>query len=253
MSLDVYQFLLPITIASPHTAQSTQSNGLTENCKIFIFSIYFKNNRVLGDEECINFRPSPNFKHMKKYLKSKFEEANSSPNQSSDRSTTPNSEEAKTVKPQQATSSSMAQQIQPPLPPNSPPPEFLIVPKQEVEDREYNDRSEVPVQQTEEVGSGVSRTAPEEIMCRQWARGSCTRGATCIYVHKIILAQLPGVYTFCENFQNTVCNLSKCKFVHATVFEKEHYYRTGFLPPHTVVHLAETNSALVPARPTEGQ
>ncbi|KOB69514.1 putative zinc finger CCCH-type containing 10 [Operophtera brumata] len=170
----------------------------------------------LGDEECINFRPSPNFKHMKKYLKSKFEEANSSPNQGSDRSTTPNSEEQDSVKPQQVTSSSsMAQRVQPPLPPNSPPPD-LVVPKQEVEDDEYIDGTATQSQLKTEKEEVIEK-APERTMCRQFARGMCTRGASCIYVHELILSQLPGVYTFCKNYQNTVCNFPKCKFVHASI------------------------------------
>lgn len=186
---------------------------------------------------------------MKKYLKSKFEEANSSPNQGSDPSTTPNSEEQETVKPQQ---NNMAERAQPPLPPNSPPPEFLIVPKKEVVDKDY-DKSAVQAPTSTNDSVEVVKKAPTEIMCRQFARGMCTRGASCIYVHKTILDQLPGVYTFCKNFQNTVCSLPKCKFVHATVFEKEHYYRTGFLPTHTLTHLKETNSALGPPRVLEGE
>lgn len=190
---------------------------------------------------------------MKKYLKSKFEEANSSPNQSSDPSTTPNSEDHETFQSWQASLSTMAQKVQPPLPPNSPPPQFLVVPKKEVVDEGYNDNSGTKSQLDKDNEHSTADKKQEKIMCRQFARAMCNRGSTCIYVHELILSQLPGVYTFCKNFQNSICNFPKCKFVHATVFEKEHFYRTGYLPPHTLAHLKESNSALVPPPAKQGE
>lgn len=87
---------------------------------------------------------------------------------------------------------------------------------------------------------------PKVIMCRDYSRGTCRKGASCRFAHKLILSQLPGVYTFCRNFQNAVCTLPKCKYVHATIFEEQHFYRTGHLSPHTLSHLKKRNAQQQP-------
>lgn len=96
-------------------------------------------------------------------------------------------------------------------------------------------------------------TEPEEIMCRNFFRGACNRGSKCIYSHKMILSQLKDVYRFCNDFQNTGCKRPKCKFVHASVFEKENFLRTGYLPKHTTAHFAENISVLPPPPPPPPQ
>uniref|UniRef100_A0A2A4JE70 C3H1-type domain-containing protein n=1 Tax=Heliothis virescens TaxID=7102 RepID=A0A2A4JE70_HELVI len=207
-----------------------------------------------SDEENINFRPSPNFKHMKKYLKSKFEEANQLMAKSSQEGSGYDTQEKVKNTPVQSA------QVQPPLPPNPPPPDTppLIV-KQEIEDEDYKE-NETPSEynQTEELKTITIKTdqseaseKPNVTMCRNFARGTCKKGAACIFAHELILSQLPGVYTFCRNFQNSVCAFPKCKFVHATVFEKEHFFRTGYLPPHTLAHLKEGAVAQPPPPPPQ--
>ena len=157
---------------------------------------------------------------------------------------------------------------QPPLPPNPPPPDsppMIINLKQEIEDDDYKGSTSTEISsdfsQSEEIKATAaviktdnSEEKPGVTMCRNFARGTCKKGAACIFAHELILSQLPGVYTFCRNFQNSVCSFPKCKFVHATVFEKEHFFRTGYLPPHTLAHLKETTVVQQPPPPsrTEG-
>ncbi|XP_028170365.1 zinc finger CCCH domain-containing protein 10-like isoform X1 [Ostrinia furnacalis] len=74
-------------------------------------------------------------------------------------------------------------------------------------------------------------------MCKDWVRGTCARGAACIYAHELDKDQLKGVYRFCRDFENDRCERQVCYFVHATTFEKEHFFRTAFLPPHALHHL----------------
>ncbi|CAH2034870.1 unnamed protein product, partial [Iphiclides podalirius] len=50
------------------------------------------------------------------------------------------------------------------------------------------------------------------------------------------ISHLVGIYTFCWNFQNSVCTHPNCKYVHATVFEEQRFYRTGELPPHVLAY-----------------
>ncbi|KAJ8737853.1 hypothetical protein PYW08_000448 [Mythimna loreyi] len=195
-----------------------------------------------SDEELANFRPSPNFKH-KKYLRSKFEEAMMVEANSSQSGQNKLEEVNKVV------------EAQPPLPPNPPPPDtppMILNVKQEVEDEEYTcstTEKSSDLEHLEEVKAAAatikvdySEEKPGVTMCRNFARGTCKKGAACIFAHELILSQLPGVYTFCRNFQNSVCSFPKCKFVHATVFEKEHFFRTGYLPPHALAHLKESTA-----------
>ncbi|XP_022833137.1 uncharacterized protein LOC111361038 [Spodoptera litura] len=202
-----------------------------------------------NDEDSINFRPSPNFKHMKKYLKSKFEEANQMSDQSSPTEMTDASARTNVLQDVNHNAN-----VQPPLPPNPPPPDsppMITNLKQEIVDDEYqnNDTNSQEFIQTDELRTTIktdqseATEQPNVIMCRNFVRGTCKKGAACIFAHKLILSQLPGVYTFCRNFQNSVCSFPKCKFVHATVFEKEYFFRSGYLPPHTLAHLKENISS----------
>lgn len=141
--------------------------------------------------------------------------------------------------------------IQPPLPPNPPPPDTLITLKKEIIDDEYENGQSINQPETAmaEYTTEEPTEKSDKTMCRDFARGSCTRPA-CKHAHEIILSQLPGVFTFCKNFQNQGCNRPKCKFVHASVFEKEFYFRSGYLPPHALAHLEE-NSPVQPPPPTQ--
>ncbi|XP_075983652.1 uncharacterized protein LOC142981540 isoform X2 [Anticarsia gemmatalis] len=157
------------------------------------------------------------------------------------------------------TSHSVAMQVavNPPLPPDPPPPENPeVVIKQEVIDDGYQYNSTVTSYEQmyknylQDASDKQASDAPQEpvvhtcaeapkerTMCRNFARGTCEKGSACIFAHELIVSQLPGVYTFCRNYQNRMCTYERCKFVHATVFEKEFFFRTGYLPPHAIAHL----------------
>lgn len=149
--------------------------------------------------------------------------------------------------------------IQPPLPPNPPPPDSPPVIKKEKEDEETSCDSEAIKMQNNENENGISGTElaeeddaklKRETMCRNYIRGTCDRGSSCIFVHRVIRSQLKDVYKFCIDFQNpSGCTRPQCKFVHATVFEKENFYKTAYLPPHTVAHLKMNNK--MPPPPNE--
>lgn len=222
-------------------------------------------------EDNINFRPSPNFKHMKKYLKSKFEEMNASEDKNNQETQPVNTKNVpanvtnnknepgpSNSAPKQDTASattvSQPSTIQPPLPPNPPPDTPLCEIKQEVIDTDYEypraqnaleqlitEYKSDPPDHDQEQDQDQPPLPPESgpTMCRNYIRGTCKKGPACIFTHELIISQLPGVYTFCRNFQNRQCTRPKCNFVHATVFEKEHFYRTGYLPPHTLAHLKQ--------------
>ncbi|KAG6461992.1 hypothetical protein O3G_MSEX012985 [Manduca sexta] len=220
-----------------------------------------KNNKTHHDDEAINFRPSPNFKHMKKYLKSKFEESSnpSTPNGNDDQHYSNDSQEEV---------NGNHGDIHPPLPPNPPPPDSppTFTSKKEVEDDDDDgddeDYSELVntsdmsyhTSKSEEMVTDIKNSQPkeekgkegEEIMCRNFIRGTCNRGASCIFVHKVILSQLDNVYKFCNDFQNSGCKRRNCRFVHATVFERESFRRTAYLPPHAFSHLKENNNIQTP-------
>ncbi|KAM3968729.1 uncharacterized protein ACR2FA_000239 [Aphomia sociella] len=192
-----------------------------------------------GDTKSINFKPSPNFKHMKKYLKFKFEEAGKMLEQSNlnvaiDEATQKITEQKDKVK----------LVLQPPLPPNSPPPDsppsFTL--KKEIEDV-YEVNSEEKNVESEEyaVGVGSEPEKPKKTMCKDFVRGTCKRGESCIYAHELDLTQLRGVYKFCRDYANGKCKRPLCFFVHATTFEKEEFFRSGYLPPHTLNHIKEGN------------
>ncbi|CAG5039202.1 unnamed protein product [Parnassius apollo] len=135
--------------------------------------------------------------------------------------------------------------MQPPLPLDPPPPNEIpsltLEPKQEIEDIEYPIPGKESSESLNHEGVSAGLNGYEENdgnklkpMCRDFVRGRCTRPGTCKFSHKCDVLQLAGVYTFCRNFQNRVCIRPNCKFVHATVFEEQHWYRTGELPPHVL-------------------
>ncbi|KAJ0184093.1 hypothetical protein K1T71_000516 [Dendrolimus kikuchii] len=221
-----------------------------------------KNPKINGDDDSINFRPSQNFIYMKKYLKSKFVEESSASNSANSDSDSPSMSNEQQHNKEPA--NQQASEGQPPLPPNPPSPDTPVVIKTEKEDvEEYPcnpDTQEVAPNESATFNTNTQATAAEnkdeeETMCRNFIRGTCERGATCIFVHKLILSQLKHVYRFCINFQNrSGCNRPHCKFVHATVFEQEHFFKTGVLPPHTMAHLKQENAAPPPsAEVTETQ
>ncbi|XP_037299840.1 protein cps3 isoform X2 [Manduca sexta] len=195
---------------------------------------------------------------MKKYLKSKFEESSnpSTPNGNDDQHYSNDSQEEV---------NGNHGDIHPPLPPNPPPPDSppTFTSKKEIEDDDDDeDYSELVntsdmsyhTGKSEEMVADFKNSQPkeekgkegEEIMCRNFIRGTCNRGASCIFVHKVILSQLDNVYKFCNDFQNSGCKRRNCRFVHATVFERESFRRTAYLPPHAFSHLKENNNIPTP-------
>lgn len=184
---------------------------------------------------------------MKKYLKYKFEEAGCTGH------FTPNGVEEPHPSPQNVDEDiKLRITVQPPLPPNSPPPDNLppFVLKKEIEDDDYEKSS---VDNTINMGkealsesekpkpTEVTQEKPKKTMCKDFVRGICKRGESCIYAHELDLSQLNGVYKFCRDFANGKCKRAMCYFVHASTFEMESFFRTGYLPPHTLSHLKETN------------
>ncbi|XP_052746431.1 uncharacterized protein LOC112049125 [Bicyclus anynana] len=206
-------------------------------------------NRVGVDENLIKFKPSPNFKNMKKFIKS--------------RSTTT----VDTILPVLAANrhaqapANMDRphmllrpdwhnpEVQPPLPLDPPPPDEIpnIRVKQEIVDTDYETAQAPPrLEHTDQADPEPPQEAPSKV-CRDYIRGTCKRESTCKYAHKYDLSQLEGVYTFCRKFQNSVCTFNNCKYVHATVFEEQNFYRTGILPAHALHH--KTNNVLQPPPP----
>ncbi|XP_063837911.1 uncharacterized protein LOC135086989 isoform X2 [Ostrinia nubilalis] len=163
---------------------------------------------------------------MKKYLKSKFEEDQIQISEANEKKR----------------KNKVTSVVQPPLPPDSPPACPLTL-KQEVEDEEY-ERAGSPAPEPE-----PARRKPAAAMCKDWVRGTCARGAACIYAHELDKSQLKGVYRFCRDYENDRCERQVCYFVHATTFEKEHFFRTAYLPPHALHHL---KSAAPQPPPVEG-
>ncbi|RVE50705.1 hypothetical protein evm_004615 [Chilo suppressalis] len=168
---------------------------------------------------------------MKKYLKSKFEE-DMNMNSSS-------MGDEKYVK--EINNKVNTGVLQPPLPPNSPPPDSTLTKvKQEVVDDEYEKTTDETVKESEPMivkDNTHKIDCKNQKMCRDFVRNECIRGASCMYAHEIDFSQLEGVYKFCRDFENESCNRPVCHFVHATTFEKEHFFRTAKLPPHTLVHI----------------
>ncbi|XP_045784521.1 uncharacterized protein LOC123880438 [Maniola jurtina] len=205
--------------------------------------------RVGVEEHLIKFKPSPNFKNMKKFIKSRSETTTSG-------APVPVALSAP-VPPPPPNLSRMdlrpdwqRPEVQPPLPTYPPPQDFIpnLQVKEEVVDTEYetNNVSQAQGGQEETPSDQNSEQSSSEI-CRDFIRGTCKREGTCKYAHKHDLSQLEGVYTFCRKFQNSVCTFANCKYVHATVFEEQNFYRTGVLPAHALHH--KVNNMLQPPPP----
>ncbi|XP_061721875.1 uncharacterized protein LOC133528354 isoform X2 [Cydia pomonella] len=236
------------------------------------------NCRRLGvDEQFIKFRPSPNFKNMKKFLKYKIdysESSSQSPPNGNCEQTTPNTSESPPRNNQpmekEEQPSPVKPVVHPPLPLEPPPPDKLpVMPvpiKNEIIDNDYPDQesgqespnlstAELSTAETEEPSLRLNEEQdsqvterPKVTVCRDFIRGTCVR-VGCKYAHQRDLSQLTGVYTFCRNYQNTVCTLPQCKYVHATVFEEQEFYRTGVLPAHAQYHLKKAFYMLPPPPP----
>ncbi|CAG9558112.1 unnamed protein product [Danaus chrysippus] len=159
--------------------------------------------------------------------------------------------------------STSSSEVQPPLPLDPPPPDeiFSLKVKKEMDDSKFENGSSEETSETHnnEVVNGVNglNGSQQEItekskvtICRDFIRGSCKRPGTCRYAHKYDLSQLVGVYTFCRKYQTAVCTFPNCKYVHASVFEEHHFYRTGVLPPHALAH-HKKNNAVQPTVPQQ--
>lgn len=240
------------------------------------YSTDLDNCRRLGvDEQSIRFQPSPNFKNMKKFFKSKIENSESSsqsPPNGSLEQTTPNhslDSPPRTLQ-QMERLSPVKQIVQPPLPLEPPPPDsppIIPVPvKEEIIDDEYQENGhESPNLSTSQADTSprlsfdrnsaepentpLTTDRPKKTICRDFIRGTCSRAGTCKFAHQCDLSQLSGVYTFCRNYQNAVCTFPHCRYVHATVFQEQEFYRTGILPPQALNHLKKPFYMLPPPPP----
>lgn len=75
-------------------------------------------------------------------------------------------------------------------------------------------------------------------ICRDYLRGTCTRGSKCKYSHVSSGdASLAGLsfrtdkpIEFCHDFQNGRCNRPTCKYIHCSKEEEEEFRRSGKLP-----------------------
>ncbi|XP_048488674.1 uncharacterized protein LOC119694745 isoform X1 [Plutella xylostella] len=178
--------------------------------------------RVGVDEKYIHFRPSPNFKKMKKFLKSKIDE-NSVQAGECPCAATEGMEGAGGGAPP------------PPLPLGPPPPDSPgHEPAADTHD-EFNEEILNNIKKEKDDGEKQVKTGD---VCRNFIRGNCTRGAgTCRFAHKHDLALLKKITNFCRDYQNSICKHKNCRFVHASIFEQEKFYRTGVLPPHATAHV----------------
>ncbi|KAI5640383.1 hypothetical protein NE865_07308 [Phthorimaea operculella] len=196
--------------------------------------------RVGVEEEQIKFRPSPNFKNMKKFLKSRSETtlANSvttaAPIIEQNVTEKVEKKEVKPVVPPPHALAPAPAVVQPPLPPYPPPasPPLNVTIKQERqdEDDEAQTQSSVegeptpPPTTTEPPATEQNHVKQQKkTICKEFIRGNCKR-------------------------PNDVCTFPNCRFVHASVFEEAEFYRTGILPPHARSHLK--NQQTPPGPPT---
>lgn len=234
------------------------------------------------EEEFIKFRPSPNFKNMKKFLKHRSDYTETKTPVSSTVSCPELQLQAQpqvriqsqaTNGPVQTRSQTRSQTqklehkkeevkpaiVQPPLPPYPPPPDspslLNIKIKEEKIDDEIPNNDECMDSLNQSIEQVQPETNPREerpkkTICKEFIRGNCKR-PVCKFAHEVDVSQLAGVFTFCWNYQNAVCTYPNCRFVHATVFEEAEFYRTGVLPPHARSHLKK--QALPPPPPPEGK
>ncbi|CAH0715985.1 unnamed protein product, partial [Brenthis ino] len=175
--------------------------------------------RVGVEEHLIKFRPSPNFKNMKKFIKSKIDHSEityrATPSAAPDPPPPPNISRAQKVKPE----------VQPPLPLDPPPVDtplnLNIQVKQEIEDLDYHMCDKSPeIEAGTSQGSKNTQENKEKSkmpICRDFIRGTCKRQGTCRFAHKYDVSQLVGVYTFCHKYQNSA-------FCH-----RMHWHTTGKL------------------------
>ncbi|CAG9137164.1 unnamed protein product [Plutella xylostella] len=150
--------------------------------------------RVGVDEKYIHFRPSPNFKKMKKFLKSKIDE-NSVQAGECPCAATEGMEGAGGGAPP------------PPLPLGPPPPDSPgHEPAADTHD-EFNEEILNNIKKEKDDGEKV-KTGD---VCRNFIRGNCTRGAgTCRFAHKHDLALLKKITNFCRDYQNSICKHKNC-------------------------------------------
>ena len=67
-------------------------------------------------------------------------------------------------------------------------------------------------------------------MCRDYLRNVCKRGKKCKFFHPDGMP--PKTTTeliFCHDFQNKECSRQRCKFIHCSREEEEHFRLTGEL------------------------
>lgn len=167
-----------------------------------------------------------------------------------------------TMAPSRGQQDRVNREVQPPLllgpPPPDKPPTMNITLKETADNQEYSSPSEqssYAIKASELTGhesNEAEDTDKSKIMCRNFIRGKCMRPGTCKFSHKCDISQLDGIFTFCRNFQNSVCARPNCKYVHATFFEEQHFYRTGELPPHALAHHNQVNILPPPPPPSEG-
>ncbi|XP_072931441.1 uncharacterized protein [Epargyreus clarus] len=226
-----------------------------------------KSKKVGVDEQLIMFRSSPNFQGMKKFIMSKVDNTEtsnrSSPNNQQDAPVASHMDSAVRIKPE-------VQGAADALDPNNADGSAAInvATKVENERDEYQAAAEgdsgepFPRQETTAMTADYEasnneqpgRKEPEStIMCRDFVRGTCKRPGTCRYAHKCDTSQLFGVYTFCRNFQNKICTLPNCKYVHASIFEEQEFYRTGKLPARVLTQKSLPPPPPPPDTPPEGR
>ncbi|XP_039763744.1 uncharacterized protein LOC120636360 isoform X2 [Pararge aegeria] len=209
--------------------------------------------RVGVDEHIIKFKSSPNFKNMKKFIKSRSETTVVGSKAVAKSHHIPQKTVGNMDSNQYQRADCHKTEVQPPLPLEPPPPDILlesIKVKQEIVDLDYEIPQKSPLTDDHESSEHTDNTnVHQSKICRDFIRGTCKREGTCKYAHKYDLTQLEGVYTFCRKFQNSVCTFTNCKYVHATIFEEQHFYRTGMLPPHALQHRANNMMQLPPPPP----
>lgn len=231
------------------------------------------------EEDLIQFRPSPNFKNMKKFLKHRSDytetrtpvlssvkcpelnlQAQPQVQAQSHSQVQPRSQpqtRSQTQRQTQKKEEVRPTVVQPPLPPYPPPPDSpsllnIKIKTEKIDDETPNndvsmDTLNQPMEQVQPEAA-PREERPKKTICKEFIRGNCKR-PICKFAHEVDVSQLAGVYTFCWNYQNAVCTYPNCRFVHATVFEEAEFYRTGILPPHARSHLKKQGP---PPPPPEG-
>lgn len=220
------------------------------------------------EEEFIKFRPSPNFKNMKKFLKHRSDytetktpcvpstvncselqlQAQPQVQPQSHNQVQPRSQpqtRSQTQKQIQKKEEVKPALVQPPLPPYPPPPDSPSLLNIRIKEERIDDDIPNNDECVDSINQPMEQVQPEvspkeerlkKTICKEFIRGNCKR-PVCKFAHEIDVSQLDGIFTFCWNYQNAVCTYPNCRFVHATVFEEAEFYRTGVLPPHARSHL----------------